>query len=368
MSTGSMPPASPPDMAGNEGRQQWYVRRYRELSKRAHELGLLERRYGYYWVRMAATVLAVAAIGVGVVWVGDSWLQLLFAPTLAAAFGQLAFLGHDAEHRQIFRSPRANEWAALILGTLLAGLSAGWWQNKHSRHHANPNMQGKDPDIARGALAFTPDAQRARRGLARLVAARQGWFFFPLLLLEGVNLHRKSIQRALARTSLKRRWWELAFLAARHGGVVTAVLLVMAPDKAVAFLAMQLSVFGLYMGSAFAPNHIGMPIMRATMKMDFLRRQVLMSRNLRGGRFVDFVFGGLNHQIEHHLFPRMPRPNLRRVRPLVREFCHKHRIPYTEAGVLTAYRDVVVYLNNVTTAARDPFNCPLATQLRAPCT
>jgi fatty acid desaturase len=353
-------------MAGSGGRQQRYVRRYQELSKHVKELGLLERRYGYYWVRMVATVLAVAALGAGLVLVGDSWLQLLLAPALGLAFGQLAFLGHDAEHRQIFRASRANEWAALIHGTLLAGLSAGWWQTKHSRHHANPNKQGDDPDVASGAIAFTPDAFHERGRLAGFLAARQGWFFFPLLLLEGINLYRKSIHRAMMRPSLRRRWWELAFLAVRHGGYVSAVLLVMAPGKAVAFLAVQVAVFGFYMGGAFAPNHIGMPIVRATMKMDFLRRQVLMSRDLTGGRFVDFVFGGLNHQVEHHLFPSMPRPNLRRVRPLVREFCRRQQIPHTEKGVLTAYRDVLSYLNNVTTAARDPFDCPLAAQLRAP--
>jgi fatty acid desaturase len=165
--------ASPPDLAGTGGRQQRYVRRHRELSKRVKELGLLERRYGYYWVRMTATVLAVAAMGTGVVLIGDSWLQLLLAPALAVAFSQLAFLGHDAEHRQIFRTSRANEWAALIHGTLLVGLSAGWWQTKHSRHHANPNKQSNDPDIASRALAFTPDAFHARRGMPP--GSVQGW-------------------------------------------------------------------------------------------------------------------------------------------------------------------------------------------------
>ena len=43
--------------------------------------------------------------------------------------------------------------------------------------------------------------------------------------------------------------------------------------------------------------------------------------NITGGRFTDFMLGGLNYQIEHHLFPSMPRPNLRRVQGLVRDFC-----------------------------------------------
>src|SRR5690606_13007290 len=115
--------------------------------------------------------------------------QLILAGVLAVVFAQLAFLAHDAAHRQIFRSGRANEWAALILGTLLGGLSAGWWQNKHTRHHANPNKLGSDTDIVTSAGAFTPDACSScgRRGW--FLADWHAWFYYPMLLREVVNLH-----------------------------------------------------------------------------------------------------------------------------------------------------------------------------------
>ncbi|WP_174768712.1 fatty acid desaturase family protein, partial [Cellulomonas biazotea] len=97
----------------------------------------------------------------------------------------------------------------------------------------------------------------------------------------------------------------------------------------------------------------------------FLRRQVLMSRNVRGGRFVDLFMGGLNHQIEHHLFPSMPSPNLRRVQRTVRDFCAEHGVAYTETTMLRSYGIVVRHLNAVGLAARDPFQCPLAAELRS---
>jgi hypothetical protein len=78
----------------------------------------------------------------------------------------------------------------------------------------------------------------------------------------------------------------------------------------------------------FAPNHKGVPIVPAGIKTDFLRRQVLASHNVRGGRITDFVLGGLNYQIEHHLFPSMPRPNLRRAQALIRSYCHSHDVAY----------------------------------------
>ena len=90
------------------------------------------------------------------------------------------------------------------------------------------------------------------------------------------------------------------------------MLLVLSPLKAVVFIVVQQALFGLYLGCSFAPNHKGMPMLAADDQSDFLRRQVLTSRNVRGSWLVDFALGGLNYQIEHHLFPSMPRPNLRR--------------------------------------------------------
>jgi fatty acid desaturase len=102
-----------------------------------------------------------------------------------------------------------------------------------------------------------------------------------------------------------------------------------------------------------------MPIVPASMKVDFLRRQVLMSRNIRGGRLTDFMMGGLNYQIEHHLFPSMPRPHLKLVQPMVREHCAKHGVDYTETSLVESYGIVVRYLNQVGLGERDPFTCPL---------
>jgi fatty acid desaturase len=90
-----------------------------------------------------------------------------------------------------------------------------------------------------------------------------------------------------------------------------------------------------------------MPTLTDADQLDFLRRQVLTSRNVRGSRVVDFVLGGLNYQIEHHLFPNMPRPNLRQAQPLVRAFCAQHGLPYVEASLLGSYAEAVRHLHTV---------------------
>jgi fatty acid desaturase len=338
---------------------------YANLSRRVHAAGLMRRRLGWYWSRMVSTALAFAVAWVTFVVLGDSWSQLGVAAILAVAVAQFGFLGHDAAHRQIFASARWNEWSARIMSGVFAGLSYGWWMHKHNRHHGAPNQEGKDPDIASGVLAFTPAAAQARTGPAGWFVRRQGWFFFPLLLLEGVNLHVAGLRALASGRHLKHRRLEAGLVVTRLGSYVTVVFLTLSPSRAVAFLAVQLGLFGVLLGGAFAPNHKGMPIVPRNAKVDFLRRQVLVSRNIRGGRITDFAMGGLNYQIEHHLFPSMPRPNLRHAQPMIRAFCAEQGVPYAQTSLLGSYAIVVRYLNVVGLRHRDPFACPLVQQFRA---
>jgi fatty acid desaturase len=132
---------------------------------------------------------------------------------------------------------------------------------------------------------------------------------------------------------------------------LAVVFFVLSPLQAVLFLAVQQGVFGFYMGCSFAPNHKGMPILSPDNELDYLRRQVLTSRNVRGGPLVDFVFGGLNYQIEHHLFPSMPRPSLRRAQAVVRGFCHEQRISYCETSMVESYAQALRHLHAAGAAA-----------------
>jgi fatty acid desaturase len=277
---------------------------------------------------------------------GNSWWQLAVAAFLAVVFTQIGFLGHDAGHRQIFGSRRASYVLGVVLGNLGIGLSYGWWVGKHNRHHAHPNQEGADPDIAVGALAFTAAQARASRGVARLVFRYQAYLFFPLLLGEAVGLHVASVQ-ALARRAARHRSWERALITVHGVGYLTAVSLVLSPVKAVVFILVQQGLFGLYLGCSFAPNHKGMPILDATSRSDFLRRQVLTSRNVRGGWLTDLALGGLNYQIEHHLFPSMPRPNLHRAQALIEAFCQQQGLPYCQSSLAGSYAQALRHLNAV---------------------
>lgn len=341
-----------------------HLNTFSELTAKISEAGLMKRRYGFYWTSFGAAVVALAGIAVGVVLLGDSWLQLLLAAALGVVMSQLGFLGHEAAHRQVFRSARWNDWTGRVVSTLLVGISYGWWMNKHSRHHANPNKRLKDPDIASGAVAFTVEVADARTGVGSKLASKQGYFFLPLLLLEGLSLHASSIRHLVRGRGVKHRAVELTFLSVRLVGYVALVNWLLPAGMAAAFIGVQLAVFGFLLGGAFAPNHIGMPIVSADVKLDFLRRQVLMSRNISGGPITRFFMGGLENQVEHHLFPMMARPNLRHAQAIVREHCHRYGIPYTETSLFGSYRTILGYLNQVGLKNRSTFTCPLVQQIR----
>jgi fatty acid desaturase len=314
------------------------------LSQRITAAGLLERRPGYYAVRLGAVALAFA-LGLGAFFaIGASWWQLAVAVWMAVVFAQVALVAHDLAHKQVFRTRRASEAAGLIAGNLGVAMSYGWWMDKHTRHHANPNHADLDPDVAPEILIWSADQAVGRRGLLRFLNAYQAYLFFPLLTLLGLGLRRGSVQ-ALVRGSVRRRGLEAALLGAHVVLYVSALLTVLTPLQALAFFAVHQGLFGVYLGCTFAPNHKGMPAPDGP--LDFLRKQVLTARNVRGGRFVDAALGGLNYQIEHHLFPSMPTPNLRRAQPIVRAFCAEIGVPYAETGLLASYGAALRHLHSV---------------------
>jgi fatty acid desaturase len=332
---------------------------YSALLNTVRDLGLLRRRKGFYWAIFGSLLGALGGAVAGTILLGHSWLVLLIAGALGLIFTQFAFLAHEASHRQVFESGKANDRVGRLLANLFVGISYSWWMTKHSRHHANPNTAGKDPDLEPDFVVFqAEDAKKVGRLMA-LFTRRQGFLFFPLLALEGVNLHIHGFRTVFGRGKVDKRWLEILTLTIRVGAYLTGIFLLLPLGQGFAYLGVQLAVFGIYMGASFAPNHKGMPILPAGSRVDFLRRQVLTSRNIRG-RGVGTFMGGLNFQVEHHLFPNMPRPHLRKAREVTKAYCESNGIKYTETTLLRSYGIVVRYLNEVGLSARDPFDCPTA--------
>ncbi|MDQ3589004.1 MAG: acyl-CoA desaturase [Chloroflexota bacterium] len=320
---------------------------YAELKRIVKQRGLMIRQPAYFAGKFALT-LGMLAVSLGLLLAFDStWLQLLNAACLAFVFVQISFLAHDCGHRQFsLRIPWQNDWITLILGNLLLGVSREWWIDKHNEHHGHPNQLDVDPDVDIPLLAFEKDQALGKTGFARFVVKHQAALIFPLSLLQAVSMLRSSIQYLVEKRA-KRPLTEALLMLAHYAAYVSVLFSVLEPVQAVVFIAVHRGLYGVFMVSVFAPNHKAMPMLKQDSQIDFLHRQVLTSRNVRSHPVTDFWYGGLNYQIEHHLFPGMPRNKLREAQPIVREFCREHDIGYHETSVLKSYREILEHLHAV---------------------
>ncbi|MGW4630767.1 acyl-CoA desaturase [Streptomyces rubiginosohelvolus] len=317
------------------------------LLRAARDQGLLERRTDRYVLGIAANLAALGALITGFVLVGDTWWSLLLTLPLAVLWTRTAFVAHDAGHAQISTDRRTSRLIALVHANLLLGMNEAWWNDKHVRHHANPNHVDKDPDVGVGALVWTQKQAEQREGFARWLTRNQARLFFPMLLLEGIALKIYGF-RFLRRQPLRERAVSALLLTAHFALYATLLFGTLSPGKAIVFALVLHALFGLHLGLAFAPNHKGMEMPDPDgERWGHLQRQVLTSRNVRGGVLTDWFLGGLNYQIEHHLFPSMPRPHLRLAQPLVRAHCADIGMPYTETGLIESYRQALAHMHDV---------------------
>ena len=327
-------------------------RDYLELKRRITQAGLLNRQYGYYAWKIPSVVAMVAtSVAVMILFSGTLWVQMLNAIFLALTFTNLGFLGHDSGHRQIFKKPRYNDWGLLGVG-FMTGMTPSWWQDKHNTHHRAPNQLEIDGDIEVSLFAFSQEQAMAMKGLGRLTARYQAFLFYPLLMLTALSLLFGGIAYQIRKERMRYPVTEPVLVVAGLAAYLALIFFFLGPWYGAAFIAVHRALGGVYMGSVFAPNHKGMPMLDKDTELDFLHQQVLTARDVQGSPLADFWYGGLNYQIEHHLFPNMPRNNLKKSQPIVRSFLKEKGIPYHETGVWQSHKDILGFLHEVSAPLR----------------
>ena len=324
---------------------------YAELKRLVRERGLLDKQPRYYILKIVLTLALFALSFVILFAVDNFWIQMLNAVYLGIMSTQIGFLGHDLGHGQVFSSARRNGFYGLLAGNLLLGMSRSWWVNKHNAHHSNPNVEDMDPDIDIPILAFSEEEAQSKQGLLRSIVRYQAYYILPITALQAFGMHNITFQTLLR--GRPEGWKTELTLVLVHFLLYFALVFMALPFWwAVAFVVVHTVVFGMYNSSVFAPNHKGMPVLPKDTQLDFLHKQVLTSRNIIAHPVTDFWYGGLNYQIEHHLFPTMPRNKLSQAQPIVMEFCRQRGISYHETTVLQSYREIVEHLHEVSAPLR----------------
>ena len=266
---------------------------------------------------------------------------------LALYYPQSAWLGHDVAHGQIFESKRTSE-ALFPLMAWQQGLSALWWKEKHGKHHAHPNayemVDGKpvpmDRDIATvpwliwDAKLLSSEQKTKYSGWMRI----QSWFLGPMLLLARLNWSLAGILWGVRH----KKYNEAAGIVFNYAGTLALAVWAFPGHWAVAvawFLAAQLAG-GFMLGFVFILNHSGMDVYEHGEEHNFFEAQVRSTRNVTATAFNTWFTGALNLQLEHHLFPNMPRHNLAKCRKEVQQTVEKHGYEYISVGMAEAAKIV----------------------------
>jgi fatty acid desaturase len=312
---------------------------FRDLLVQVRQSGLLAKQPAYYCWKMLLNFVMLVGAFLLIAKVHNPWAELFNAAFLAFVFAQLGFIVHDAGHQEIFSGPGGNEALGLLHSNLLLGFSYSWWLHKHNAHHRSPNHVNADPDVDLLPFAFTNDQAAVKRGLARLSVRYQHFCFFPLSVLEAFVLKVDSV-KFMMRNKVAHPVIEVSFLVLHACWFLGLLCFLLGWSHAILFFVVQQMFLGLYLTLIFAPNHQGMPLLDGAAAVNFLREQVLTSRNIKNHPGIDYCTGGLTCQIEHHLFPTMPTNKLRDVQKIVRDYCASHELPYHETSLVQSFREV----------------------------
>jgi fatty acid desaturase len=298
---------------------------------------VFETREPRSWAKLAFLGALLAVCLIGLTHTGTV-AALFWIPAAAVCCTSIAMLGHEGSHRSFSVSPTRNALLVYLTFPLFSGLGALYWRDKHDRrHHAHPNVEGLDPDIKPFPFASSRgDHDASTPGERWFQRVFQRWLFWPMSTLMAIGMRRSSLVSLVRHPHKRQRaWWiEVACLAGHYLGWIVIPAIVWGPLAAIgAYLALW-GVVGVYLALVFAPAHMGLPIL-ASPNHEW-QHQLATTQDLQLPRAISFFFIGLDYQVEHHLFPRIPHQNLPLAARTTRAWCHRHGLVHNTAPYLAA--------------------------------
>jgi fatty acid desaturase/predicted heme/steroid binding protein len=365
--------------------RQWaFEKGYRDLRSKLIMLGMFKSSKLFYAYKCSSNML-MWATSVAMVYFSDSIIMHTASALLMGLFWQqCGWLAHDFLHHQVFTKRKYGDLAGIFWGNLMQGYSMQWWKNKHNGHHAVPNLhnssaeaQDGDPDIdtmpllawslkqAQSFRELSPDGTDS--AFVKVMIKYQAFTYFPILLLARISWLNESFKTAFglgaasenAALELKRKGLQYPLLEKTGVALHHTWMLVLSSGFGRFSIAYSLMYFftatcscGLFLALVFGLGHNGMAVYDADKRPDFWKLQVTTTRNITGGHgfpqaFVDWLCGGLQYQVDHHLFPMMPRHNLAKAHALVKSFCKEWGVQYHEADLVDGTIEVLQHLQKV---------------------
>ncbi|CAG7565328.1 unnamed protein product [Fusarium equiseti] len=351
--------------------------KYRELHQKVYDTGLYNCNYKAYGIE----ILRYTALGVGsAVCLRYEWYALS-AFLLGALWHQLSFTVHDAGHMGITHNYLVDSCIGALIADFMGGLSIGWWKRNHNVHHVITNAPEHDPDIEHmplfavshrllGSLRSTYyERVMSYDAAAKVLLRIQAWTYYPLLALARFNLYRLSWDFLLMGRGPRKGpglaiWWleiigQVFFWTWFGYGLVYNML----PDNWTRFYFVMISnITASPLHVQIVLSHFAMSTVELGPQESFPQRQLRTTMDIDCPEWLDFFHGGLQFQVIHHLFPRVPRHNLRATQKLVQDFCNEVNIPYALYGFANGNQQVIGRLAEVSRQAAILAKCQQSIQ------
>ncbi|CEF70976.1 Fads2 protein [Strongyloides ratti] len=332
------------------------VKNFEKLREKIFEYGLMDDDQAFY-IRKTFDTLTIMSIAFVLQYYGWYFISAL---VLGLAWQQLGWLCHEYCHHQPGKDRKFNNVMSIFLGNICQGFSRDWWKDKHNTHHAATNIIDHDTDIDLTPLvAFVPKQlkyfkQPIEKLLLKIIPYQHLYFTLMLPLIR-VSWTSQSIAFVFAQSTSQFKQYRINAFWEQLGIIIhwTWVLgqLYLLPDNTTRiwyFLLSQL-LGGFLIGFVVTFNHNSVDKYPENSRIlnNFVALQILTTRNMNPSVFTDWLWGGLNYQIEHHLFPTMPRSNLNSCSKLVKKFCKDNKLPYYCDDYATGYSENLKQLEKV---------------------
>lgn len=350
-------------------RQKEFEKGYRELRAKIVAMGLFNASPMYYTYKVLSNLLLVA-IAIACAVMSDSFsVNMIGALVLGIFWQQCGWLAHDFLHHQVFKNRLHGDLMGVLIGDLFQGFSVQWWKSKHNAHHAVPNLHASCPDAADGdpdidtmpilawTLKMAESAEKSKTG--QFLIRWQSFFYFPVLLFARLawahqswvfvwgGFGQHSVKAAhIDKKNMKYPTLEKIALVLHYAWLFYVMSFMPILNAVAYFFVAQMSC-GFFLATVFGLGHNGMAVYPADQRPDFWKLQVSTTRNITSNWFVDWFCGGLQYQVDHHLFPSLPRHNLKQVHELVASFCKDQGVTYHETDMLVGTYEVLSHLSKV---------------------
>jgi delta8-fatty-acid desaturase len=339
---------------------------HRKILGELKEAGLYRNPVEVYLMYAIWMLAMLVSSVLGVLYSSSFVVHMISALLLGMVWNQSGWIGHDTGHCGMLKKRKIDKWVGLLVGDCLTGISMGWWKRNHNAHHISCNSLEYDPDLQYIPLfavssklfsslySFFYDRKMSFDSTARLLVSYQHWTFYPVMAIARINLFAQSILVLIStKKKVPDRGLEIAGISFFYVWFCTLLSYLPSSRERVLFVLLSFAVTGIQ-HVQFCLNHFSSPIFQGQPKSKaWVEMQTRGTLNLSTPPYMDWFHGGLQFQIEHHLFPTLPRHNLRKIAKFVKPFCEKYGMPYEMVSFWDANRMIIRTLRTAALQARN---------------